>query len=86
MSILLLAADGQVGFELHRALAPLASIVATTRKGVLPGGVACSHCDLGDHDQMRALIDTTMPPPSPRSIVPRMNPISRSASTAAHSA
>ena len=41
MTILLLGADGQVGFELHRALAALGPIVATTRKGVLPGGVDC---------------------------------------------
>lgn len=61
MSILLLGADGQVGFELHRALAPLAPIVATTRKGVLPGGVACVRCDLDDEAGVRALIETTNP-------------------------
>lgn len=61
MSILLLGADGQVGFELHRALAPLAPIVATTRKGVLPGGVACVRCELDDEAGVRALIETTNP-------------------------
>lgn len=61
MTLLLLGADGQVGFELHRALAALGPIVATTRKGVLPGGIACSRCDLGDADALRTLIETTRP-------------------------
>ncbi len=61
MTILLLGADGQVGFELHRALAPVAPIVATTRKGVLPGGIACTRLDLADADALRALIETTQP-------------------------
>ena len=61
MSILLLSADGQVGFELHRALAPLGRIVATTRKGSLPGGVDCTRCDLADTGAVRALIETTRP-------------------------
>ncbi len=61
MTILLLGADGQVGFELHRALAPLAPIVATTRKDVLPGGIDCARLDLSDADALRALIETTQP-------------------------
>jgi len=61
VSILLLGADGQVGFELHRALAPLTPIVATTRKGVLPGGSACTRCDLDDDEGLRALIASTRP-------------------------
>lgn len=61
MTILLLGADGQVGFELHRALAPLGRIVATTRKGVLPGGIDCARLDLADADALRGLIETTQP-------------------------
>lgn len=61
MSILLLGADGQVGFELHRALAPLAPIVAATRKGVLPGVIHCARCDLDDDGALRALIASTQP-------------------------
>ncbi len=61
MKILLLGADGQVGFELLRALAPLGPITATTRKGVLPHGAACAQCDLTDHDALRALIASTRP-------------------------
>ncbi|MBK6434793.1 MAG: dTDP-4-dehydrorhamnose reductase [Rhodanobacteraceae bacterium] len=61
MTILLLGADGQVGFELHRALAPIGRIVATTRTGLLPGGIDCARCDLGDHAALDALIETTRP-------------------------
>lgn len=61
MTILLLGADGQVGFELLRALAALGSVTATTRKGVLPDGTACASCDLTDHDALRALIASTRP-------------------------
>jgi dTDP-4-dehydrorhamnose reductase len=61
MSILLLGADGQVGYELHRALAPLAAVIATTRKGVLPGLIACRRCDLDDHEGLRALITSQRP-------------------------
>ena len=61
MTILLLGADGQVGFELHRALAALGPIVATTRKGVLPGGVDCERIDLADSDALGTLIETTRP-------------------------
>lgn len=61
MTILLLGADGQVGFELHRALAPLGPIKATTRKGILPGGIDCARLDLADADALRGLIETTRP-------------------------
>ena len=61
MNILLLGADGQVGFELLRALAPHGALVATTRKGVLANGIECARCDLADHDGLRALIASTQP-------------------------
>jgi dTDP-4-dehydrorhamnose reductase len=45
MKILLLGADGQVGFELHRAFAPLGEINACTYSGLLPGGTSCTKID-----------------------------------------
>lgn len=48
MKFLLLGADGQVGHELHRALAPLGEVVAATRRGVLADGAACATVDLAD--------------------------------------
>lgn len=56
MKILLIGADGQVGFELHRALAPLGAVMATTRSGRLPGGGSCHALDLADFDALRALV------------------------------
>ena len=38
MKILLLGANGQVGFELLRALAPLGELTAATREGTLKDG------------------------------------------------
>ncbi|MFT3789769.1 MAG: dTDP-4-dehydrorhamnose reductase [Rudaea sp.] len=56
MKILLLGANGQVGFELQRALAPLGDVVAATRGGKLPGNIDCLRVDLGDADSLdRAL-------------------------------
>lgn len=45
MNILLLGANGQVGFELVEHLAPLGTIVAATRSGVLPGSIPCERID-----------------------------------------
>lgn len=56
MKILLLGANGQVGFELQRALAPLGEVVPATRSGKLPGGADCLAVDLGADDSLaRAL-------------------------------
>lgn len=56
MKLLLLGANGQVGFELQRALAPIGEVVATTRSGRLPGGAACTAIDLSDGDAVAALL------------------------------
>jgi dTDP-4-dehydrorhamnose reductase len=48
MKILVLGANGQVGFELLRALAPLAEVVAATRDGTLADGSCCVRADLAD--------------------------------------
>ena len=52
MKILLLGANGQVGFELQRSLAPLGEMSVATRGGKLPGGIDCLRADLGDADSL----------------------------------
>ena len=52
MKLLLLGANGQVGFELQRALAPLGDVSVATRSGKLPGGIDCLCADLGDADSL----------------------------------
>ena len=61
MTILLFGANGQVGQELLRALAPLGKVVATTRSGVLPDGSACETADFGQPDSLQALLDRLQP-------------------------
>lgn len=48
MKLLLIGANGQVGHELRRSLAPLGEVIATTRSGQLPGGGACLPLDLAE--------------------------------------
>jgi dTDP-4-dehydrorhamnose reductase len=60
MKILLLGANGQVGHELRRSLAPLGEIIATTRSGILDG----SECELADFDapdSLPALVERIAP-------------------------
>lgn len=52
MKILLLGANGQVGHELRRSLAPLGEIVCATRNGQLSDA---GRCEVGDFDQPRSL-------------------------------
>ena len=61
MKILLLGANGQVGFELQRSLAPLGEIVPATRSGMLPGAVPCERVDFHDAASLRALCDRVAP-------------------------
>jgi dTDP-4-dehydrorhamnose reductase len=62
MNILLLGANGQVGFELMRALGPLGALSAATREGTLPGGARCRVADLAaDPAALRALLDDAAP-------------------------
>ena len=51
MKILLTGKDGQVGFELQRALSPLGTLVATGR----------AECDLADEAAVRALVREVCP-------------------------
>ncbi len=61
MQILVLGANGQVGFELVRSLAPLGVLHATTRSGRLPGGSACHALDMADAGAVTALIERIAP-------------------------
>lgn len=59
--ILLLGANGQVGQELRRSLAPLGEVVATTRSGELPDGGRCEALDVSELDAIAALIERVGP-------------------------
>jgi dTDP-4-dehydrorhamnose reductase len=59
--ILLLGANGQVGHELRRSLAPLGQVVPTTRSGKLPEGDACPVADFDHPDSLRQLVADTAP-------------------------
>jgi dTDP-4-dehydrorhamnose reductase len=61
VKILLLGANGQVGFELARTLAPLGELVCATRSGMLPGGVACETADLAGSEKLLGLLDRVSP-------------------------
>ncbi|MBB5015962.1 dTDP-4-dehydrorhamnose reductase [Rehaibacterium terrae] len=55
MKCLLIGADGQLGFELTRALTPFGDLVRTTLTGRAPGGLACEALDLSDAAAVAAL-------------------------------
>ena len=63
MKLLVLGANGQVGFELLRALAPAGDIVAATRDGALPPDLAtstpirCITADLADARSLAKALD-----------------------------
>ncbi|MGD9584912.1 MAG: dTDP-4-dehydrorhamnose reductase [Lysobacterales bacterium] len=61
MKMLLLGADGQLGFALYQSLSTLGPLAAATRRGVLPGGIECRRADLSDPDALRALIRAERP-------------------------
>ena len=60
-SILLLGANGQVGFELRRALAPLGRVVCATRSGELAPGLPCAQADLAQPETLPTLLDELRP-------------------------
>jgi dTDP-4-dehydrorhamnose reductase len=57
VKILLLGANGQVGFELARSLAPLGELVCATRSGTLAGAVPCLAGDLARPESLAATLD-----------------------------
>jgi dTDP-4-dehydrorhamnose reductase len=61
MKLLLLGANGQVGHELRRALAPLGEVVCTTRSGALADGRPCEVADLDRPETLAALVARIAP-------------------------
>lgn len=61
MRILLLGANGQVGHELRRALAPLGELTCTTRSGMRADGGACEAADFDDPASLPALVERVAP-------------------------
>ena len=61
MKLLLLGAAGQLGFELHRSLAPLGQVLAATRDGRLPGGGRGLVADLTEPTSLLTLLEASRP-------------------------
>jgi dTDP-4-dehydrorhamnose reductase len=61
MRILLFGANGQVGHELRRSLAPLGELVCTTRSGKLPDGAGCEVADFDAPATLPVLIERIAP-------------------------
>ena len=61
MKILLLGANGQVGTELRRSLAPLGEVVAATRNGRLADGRRCETADFDAPASLPALVARIAP-------------------------
>ena len=61
MKLLLLGANGQVGFELRRSLAPLGEVVAATRDGKLADGGSCEVADFDAPCSLVALVNRIAP-------------------------
>lgn len=60
MKILLLGANGQVGGELRRSLAPLGQLVLATRAGEIDG-MACERADFDQPDSLSGLVERVSP-------------------------
>lgn len=61
MRFLLLGADGQLGFELHRGLAPLGSVVPATLSAQLPDGSPCARSDFTRPGEVAELVRAAAP-------------------------
>lgn len=61
MKLLLFGANGQVGQELRRTLAPLGSVVCTTRSGLLPDGTSCETADFDAPASLPSLVERIAP-------------------------
>jgi dTDP-4-dehydrorhamnose reductase len=61
VTVLLFGGNGQLGQELQRALAPLGTLVVTTRRGTLPDGSACETADFNQPESLAALLDRVRP-------------------------
>ena len=56
MKILLLGADGQLGYELHRTCAPMGDILPYTLTGKLSGRQSCGQIDFAQEGALEALV------------------------------
>lgn len=61
MKILLLGANGQVGFELARSLAPLGEVQLATRSGLLATQEHCLQVDLANPETLDAALHAAAP-------------------------
>lgn len=61
MKILLLGADGQLGYELHRACAPLGQVLPSTFSGLMPGRQRCAQADFTQPGAVAALVRAQKP-------------------------
>ncbi|MFT4199000.1 MAG: dTDP-4-dehydrorhamnose reductase [Pseudoxanthomonas sp.] len=61
MKLLVLGGNGQLGFELLRALAPLGEVMASTRSGRLADGAPCETADLDRPESLAALVERIAP-------------------------
>lgn len=61
MRILLLGANGQVGTELRRSLAPLGELIVATRNGQLADGASCEVADLDQPENLHGLVERIAP-------------------------
>jgi len=61
VKLLLLGANGQVGFELRRSLAPLGDVVVATRDGRLVDGGEGEIADFDDVDSLALLVERIAP-------------------------
>ena len=61
MRILLFGANGQVGTELRRSLAPLGEVVATTRSGRLDDGTPCEAADFDAPEALPPMVARLSP-------------------------
>lgn len=61
MKLLLLGANGQVGHELRRSVAPLGEVVPATRDGRLSDGGSCQIADFDDPPSLAALVARIAP-------------------------
>ncbi len=61
MKLLVLGANGQVGFELYRSLAPLGEVIAATRDGRLVGGGIAHVADLSEPSSLESALQELRP-------------------------
>jgi len=61
VKLLLLGANGQVGHELQRSMAPLGELVLATRDGTLADGGSCEIANLDDPESLATLVARIAP-------------------------